>query len=157
MNILDIKKYPDSILKKKSLEVGEIDDNTKTLIGDMIETMEKAKGLGLAAPQVGVLKRIIIVRTEKEPLPFINPKILKMSREKEKKEEGCLSLPGLRLEIKRSKWVEVEAINENKEKVQISADGLVARIFQHEIDHLNGVLFVDRLSFFQRLKFKLGL
>ena len=126
--------------------------------------MKENEGIGLAAPQVGQLKRIIVVhpieeRTIEEkskikPQVFINPKIIKKSREAIIDEEGCLSFPGLFLKIKRAKGVEIETQNEKEEKIRIEAEGLLARIFQHEIDHLDGILFIDRLSFWQKLKLR---
>ena len=157
MAILKIKKYPDPILRKKCQEVKEVTEEIKNLGWDMVETMEKNEGIGLAAPQVSELKRIIVVRTEKGPQVFINPKIIKKSRETIIDEEGCLSFPGLYLKIKRAKWVEIEALNEKGEKIHLETKGLPARIFQHEIDHLDGILFIDRLSFWQKLKFKFKL
>jgi len=155
MAILKIKKYPDPILRKKCQEVKEVTEEIKNLGWDMVETMEKNEGIGLAAPQVSELKRIIVVRTEKGPQVFINPKIIKKSRETIIDEEGCLSFPGLWLRIKRAKRVEIEALNENGEKISLKAEGLPARVLQHEIDHLDGILFIDRLSFWQKLKIKI--
>ena len=130
----------------------------------MVETMEENEGIGLAAPQVGELKRVIVVhairdrssetRAEKSPEFFINPKIVKKTKTTETDEEGCLSFPGLFLKIKRAKAVEIEALNGKGEKVQIKAEGLPARIFQHEIDHLDGILYIDRISFWQRWKIR---
>ena len=121
----------------------------------MVETMKSAEGLGLAAPQVGELKRIIAVQTPKGPQAFLNPEIIKKSKEKETLEEGCLCLPGVFLNVKRSKDVRVKLTDLEGNDLLISATGLMARIFQHETDHLNGVLFIDRLGFFQKIKFKL--
>jgi peptide deformylase len=151
-----IIKYPDPILRKKCEEVKEVTEEIKNLGWDMIETMTENQGIGLAAPQVGELKRIIVVQTEKGSEIFINPQIMKKSRETEIDEEGCLSFPGLFLKIKRAKEVEIEALNENGEKICLKTNGLPARIFQHEIDHLDGILFIDRLSFWQKLKLKIG-
>jgi len=152
--IKEIKKYPDPILRKKCEEVKEVNEEIKKLVDDMIETMEKNDGVGLAAPQVGVSKRVIVVETEKGPEGFINPKILKKTKETEIDWEGCLSVPGIFLKIKRWKGIEVEALNQRGEKVRVKAVGLVARIFQDEIDHLNGILIINRIGFWQRLKIK---
>ncbi len=157
MATLDIKKYPESILRKKCQEIKEITPEIKELILNMAETMLKNQGIGLAAPQVGVLKKLIVVRIEKGPLAFINPKIIKKSKETEIGEEGCLSFPGIWLKIKRAKGVEIESLNEMGEKICFKTEGLPARIFQHEIDHLDGILFIDRLNLWQNLKFKLKL
>jgi len=164
MNIFEIKKYRNPILRKKSEELKEITPEIKELVLAMTEIMEKNQGVGLAAPQVGELKRVIVVhpikersleeKSEKRPQIFINPEIIKKTKGTEIDEEGCLSFPELFLKIKRAKEVEIEALNLNGEKIQIKAEGLPARIFQHEIDHLDGVLFIDRLSFWQRWKFR---
>jgi len=162
--IREIIKYPNQILRKKCKEVKETTEEIKNLGRDMVETMIEGQGIGLAAPQVGELKRIIVVhpikertadeKTSKKPQVFINPRITKKSKETEIGEEGCLSFPGLFLKIKRRKAVEIEALNENGEKIQVRAEGLPARIFQHEIDHLDGILFIDKLGFWQKLKTK---
>ena len=152
MAILEIKKYPDPILRKKCQEVKEINEDVRKLISDMIETMQKNNGIGLAAPQVGVLKRIIVAETANGPKGFINPRILKKSKETEIIEEGCLSFPGLFLKIKRAKEIEIEAFDEEGKKIK--AEGLLARVLQHEIDHLNGILFIDKINIFQRWKVK---
>lgn len=151
---LEIKKYPNAILKKKAEIVEEVTPGIKELIFNMIETLRQAQGVGLAAPQVGISKRVIIVQTETGPQAYINPKILEKSRKTDTKEEGCLCFPGLFLKIKRAKEAEIEALNESGEKVKIQAEGILARIFQHEIDHLNGILILDKVSFWQRLKLK---
>jgi len=148
--------YPNKILRKKSEEVGEeIDEEIRNLAREMVEIMVKEDGIGLAAPQVGILKRIIVVMMEKGPETFVNPRIIVKSKETEIMEEGCLCLPGVFLKIKRAKMIEVEALNLQGEKVRMKTEGLVARIFQHEADHLDGILFVDRASFWQKIKLKL--
>lgn len=151
----EIIKYPNPILRKKSEEIKEITPEIKELALGMGKIMKKEKGIGLAAPQVGESKRIIVVQTEKGLDFFVNPKIIEKSKEKEVREEGCLSFPGLFLKIKRQKSVDIEAFNLNGEKIQIKAEGLPARTLQHEIDHLDGILFIDRLNFWQRLTPKL--
>lgn len=157
--ILEIKKYPDKILKKKALPVEKIDREILDLIQNMKETMTeekegKVKGVGLAGNQIGILKRVIVVLTKQGPKGFINPKILKFSKEKEIGKEGCLSLPGLWLEIKRPRTAEISAIDETGKEIKISAEGFLARVFQHEIDHLDGILFFERLPILQRWKVK---
>jgi len=149
----DIVKYPSSVLRKKCEEVKDITPEIKELGWDMVETMQEKEGVGLAAPQVGETKKVIVVQAEK-PLVFFNPKITKKTKKTETAEEGCLSFPGLWLNVKRARGVEVEAINQNGEKIKIAMEGFPARIFQHEIDHLNGILFIDRIGFWQRLKIK---
>jgi peptide deformylase len=148
---LEIKKYPDPILKSKAEDIKEITREVQDLARQMVVTMVDNDGIGLAGPQVGAQKRIIVVMTEKGPEVFVNPKIVARGSGTELMEEGCLSVPGLFLKIKRSKSVEVEALSLNGEKIRIKAEGLLARIFQHEIDHLNGILFTDRVSFYQKL------
>jgi len=152
--MLEIKKYPDSIMGKKCQEVEKIDDEILKLIEEMKKKMIESEGVGLAANQVGIGKKIIIVQTEKDPEAFINPKILKKSRETEISEEGCLSLPGVRLDIKRAKEVLIEALDIDGKFLQIEAKNLPARIFQHEIDHIEGRLIIDRISFFEKLKIR---
>jgi len=150
--VLEIKKYPDPILKKKSEEVKEITPEIRKLIEEMVLAMGKDKGMGLAASQVGILKRIVVFETGQGVTALINPKILKFGKEKFFDVEGCLSFPDIWLRIKRPKIIEVEATDLRGEKVKISAEFMVARILQHEIDHLDGVLFTDRIGFFQKCK-----
>lgn len=140
MAVLDIKIYPDPILSQKAEDVKEITADVRKLAQDMIETIIAKEGVGLAAPQVDVSKRIIVVQTEKGPAIFINPEIKKASKEHELIQEGCLSLPGIWLDVERAKRVEIEAMNLSGKKIKIKAKDFMARIFQHEIDHLNGIL-----------------
>jgi peptide deformylase len=150
--VFEIIKYPNPILRKKCEKVESLTPEVKKIIEDMIETMRKNCGVGLAAPQVGILKRIIVVETSEGPRGFVNPKIVKESKEKEAMEEGCLSFPGLFLKVKRTKEVEIETLDENGKRMKVQ--GLSARVLQHEIDHLDGILFIDKISFWQRLKLK---
>ncbi|RLC40170.1 MAG: peptide deformylase [Candidatus Nealsonbacteria bacterium] len=152
--ILEIKKYPDPILRKKAREVKEIGEEERELIKNMIETMYAQRGVGLAAPQVGVLKRIVVVDIGEGPRVFINPKIVKKGEGKEISEEGCLSVPGVFLKIKRWRKIKVEALDENGKKFKVLATGLLSHCLQQEIDHLNGILILDRMSFWQKLKRK---
>ena len=152
--ILELRKSFDPVLKKKSKEVKNINEEEKKFSQDLIETMVKKDGIGIASPQIGVLKKIIVVQTQSGPQVFVNPKIIKKSKETETEEEGCLNFPGIFLDIKRSKRVEVEAENLKQEKIYIKATGLTAKIFQHEIDHLEGFVIVDRVSFLEKLKVK---
>ena len=148
MAIRNIRQEGDEILKKKSREVEVIDEKTKELINDMIETMHKYDGVGLAAVQVGILKRIIVIDIYDEKTPIvklINPVILKQKGEREV-EEGCLSFPNKFAKVKRPVEVEVEGLNENGEKVKIKAVELLAQALCHEIDHLNVITFVDRME-----------
>lgn len=145
MAIRNIRQEGDEILKKKSREVEVIDEKTKELLEDMVETMHKYDGVGLAAVQVGILKRIIVIDIYDEKTPIIkliNPKIIKTKGEREV-EEGCLSFPNKFAKVKRPVEVVVEGLNENGEKVKIKAVELLAQALCHEIDHLNGITFVD--------------
>jgi peptide deformylase len=153
--ILEIKKYPDSVLRKKAEGVEKITEDVIKLSQDMIETMVNGDGIGLAANQVGELKRVIIINAGEGPEVFINPVIVWKSKEKELTEEGCLSFFKVYLKIKRPKEVEVEFLNIKGEISKIKARGLLACAFQHEIDHLDGILFIDRAGSLQKLKFKL--
>ena len=150
MAILEIKEYGESILREKSLLVKEITTEILNLIRDMAETMYTDSGVGLAAPQVGISKRIIIIDEEKEGLMvLVNPEIIKSEGEIID-EEGCLSSPGIYSDVKRSSKVTVKALNENGDKIEITKEGLIARALQHEIDHLNGVLFIDKIGRMKR-------
>lgn len=154
MSVLEVKKYGDPVLRKKAEKVERINWEIKNLIIDMLETMEEEGGIGLAAPQVGILKRIIVVRDDVMPYVFINPRITKKSRRKISGEEACLSIPQVEGRVKRAKKIEIEAIDDNGEEVVIKADDLFARVLQHEIDHLDGILFTDLLGFWQKRKVK---
>jgi len=158
MAILEIKKFNDPVLRKRCESVKKIDRDIKKFVVDIAQTMKKNKGNGLAAPQVGVLKRIIVVQADLENqhiLGLINPIILETSRKKKKNIEGCLSFPGIFLKIKRATKIEVEGLDIRGKKIKLEAKGLLARVFQHEIDHLDGILFFKRLNFLQKIKFKL--
>lgn len=139
-------------LRKKSKKIGEIDESVKKLASDMIETMNANQGIGLAAPQVQHLQRIIIVKDNNKDLVFINPKIIWKSKEKEPLDEGCLSVPGEIITIWRPKEIKIEALNLSGEKVKATFKNLSAKIFQHELDHLNGVLITDHVSLKERIK-----
>ncbi|QYK51929.1 MAG: peptide deformylase [Anaerolineales bacterium] len=151
----EIVNYPNEILEQKAQRVERIDADIQTLIDDMIETMRNAPGVGLAAPQVNVPLRVVVIEygepenedeepAEKQLFTLINPEISRMSREKEMGTEGCLSFPGILAEVERSLGVTVVAQDRNGDPLKIKAEGWLARIFQHEIDHLNGVLFTER-------------
>ncbi|MDO5014875.1 MAG: peptide deformylase [Clostridia bacterium] len=135
----------DSILKKKSRKIEKIDDRTKTLIDDMKETMYKNDGVGLAAVQVGVLKQLFIVDIGEGIFIFINPEIEKVSGEC-LDNEGCLSFPGKTYQVRRPEKIKVKALNENGEEFELEAEGLFARAICHENDHLNGIVFLDRVK-----------
>jgi len=145
MALRNIREYGDDILRKKCREVDEIDNRLLTLIEDMKETMYEADGVGLAAPQVGILKRLFIVDIGEGPLVFINPEIIETSGT-QTDEEGCLSLPGETKEVVRPNYVRARALNEKGEEFEIEAEELLARAILHEYDHLNGTLFIDRVK-----------
>jgi len=150
MTILEIKEYGEPVLREKALPVKEITPEILNLIKDMAETMYVDSGVGFAAPQVGVSKRIIIIDGEEEGLiVLINPMIVKSEGEVVE-EEGCLSVPGIYSQVKRSSKVTVKALNENGDLIELTKEGLTARALQHEIDHLDGVLFVDRIGRMER-------
>jgi len=153
MAIRPILLADDPILRKKSKKVRDFGKALQTLIDDMVETMETANGIGLAAPQIGVLEQVIVVRLpqdEEDPqsgklFALCNPQIVRAEGEEED-EEGCLCLPGYVGDVKRATSVTVKAQDRRGRKVRIKAEGLLARAFQHEIDHLNGILYIDRVE-----------
>lgn len=146
MAIREIRENGDEILRKKSKEVSEVNDKIRELLDDMLETMHKYNGVGLAAPQVGLLKRVIVIDLYdgNKPLKLVNPVIIK-TKGKQEVEEGCLSFPNQYAKMIRPEEVVVEALNENGKKVKIKAKGLLAQALCHEIDHLEGILFVDNM------------
>lgn len=143
MAIRNIRLEGEEVLRKVSREVDVIDEKILTLLKDMAETMYKADGVGLAAPQVGILKRVVVIDVGDGLLELINPKIVEQEGEKIEV-EGCLSIPNLVGEVKRPARVVVEALDPRGEKVVINADGLLAIALCHEIDHLDGILFKDK-------------
>ena len=144
--ILPIITYPDKELRQKCKEVKKINDKIRRLIANMERTMLEKDGIGLAAPQVGCDIRVIIVNTKDGPMHFINPAITKKSWGKETAEEGCLSIPNFFGPVKRSKSVNVIYLDKENKKKHLKAEGLFARVIQQEVDHLNGVLFIDYLK-----------
>lgn len=158
MALRRILHYPDPLLRQVSQPVAEIDDEIRELARDMAETMYAAPGVGLAAPQVGVLKRLIVLdcaRQDEAPqlMTAVNPEILEGAGEINE-EEGCLSVPSYYARVVRRPEVRVRFLNLDGAVVEMSAEGLLAVAFQHEIDHLNGVLFVDHLSSLKKSLFK---
>ena len=151
---LKIVKVPDKLLKQKSVEIKTVDNKIKNLIDDMIETMYADNGIGLSAVQIGQLLKLVVVdikdKEDKNPLVFINPKIIKSSKEKKLMEEGCLSVPGQRAEVLRNLSVEIEYNDIDMSKKTLKADGLLAHCLQHEIDHTNGIVYLDYLSKLKR-------
>lgn len=155
MTVLPIIWAPDPILKTKCKSVETVDDTVRRLANDMLETMYKAPGIGLAAPQIGLDRRVIVIDVSREdepdqPLQMINPEIVWSSDAGKVYEEGCLSLPELFADVERPAEVKVSYIDLDGRKREIEADGLLAVCLQHEIDHLDGVLFVDHLSALKR-------
>lgn len=153
MPLLPITLYGDKILRKKTEKVSDVDMDIIKLIKDMFETLRNASGIGLAANQVGADKQIFIVDLsamedyeESKPMVFINPIIEKFSEEKIVMEEGCLSIPDVRSEVERPKNVVIKYLDTNMREQELEADKLFARVIQHEFDHLQGVLFIDRIT-----------
>ena len=148
MAILTILEFPDERLRQKAKPVEKVDDDIRKLIDDMFETMYAAPGIGLAATQVNVQRRLLVLDISEEknqPLALINPELL--TREgQEESDEGCLSVPGVFEKVKRAEKIRVRALNRDGESFEMDADGLLAVCIQHEIDHLEGKLFVDYLS-----------
>ncbi|MFA5367928.1 MAG: peptide deformylase [Dehalococcoidia bacterium] len=146
MAVLPIVTHPDPVLHRKAKRVSRVDESLNRLIDDMIETMYDASGCGLAAPQVGVsLKIAVIGMPDEEVIVLVNPEVVKKSGERTVI-EGCLSVPGYRGEIKRAEQVTVKAFDRNGKAFRIKADELMAEALEHEIDHLNGVLYIDLLE-----------
>ena len=145
MAVREIRVQGDEVLGKVCKEVKEMTPRTKVLIEDMIETMYEAMGVGLAAPQVGVLKRIVVIDVGEGPIVLINPEIIETSGE-QTGGEGCLSVPGKAGQVTRPNYVKVKALNENMEEVIYEGEELLARAFCHEIDHLDGHLYVEKVE-----------
>lgn len=158
MALRTIVTLPDPVLRRKARPITKFDDNMQTLIDDMVESMRAAPGVGLAAPQVGISERLIVVEyAEEEEVEegeepkvvkpklyvIINPEIVKFSEEKELGVEGCLSIPGLVGEVERFTAIHLKGLNRREQPMKFKAEGWLARIFQHEVDHLNGVVFPD--------------
>ena len=143
MAIRTIRKDGDEVLRKVSRTVEVIDDRILTLLDDMRETMKKAEGVGLAAPQVGILRRVVVIDVGEGLIELINPVIVYESGE-QLGEEGCLSVPGIRGQVKRPAKVIVRAMNRKGETIEMTGTELLAIAFCHEIDHLNGILFIDK-------------
>lgn len=149
MKILDIRVLGDPILRKATTPVEEVTDDIRSLISDMFDTMYAAEGIGLAAPQVGRTERITVMDVEGKKFALINPQIIEREGT-QRGEEGCLSIPDIFGEVTRSSRVIVRALNENGEQIEAEGTELLARCMQHEIDHLDGKLFIDYLSMLKR-------
>ena len=158
MTLRKIVTLPEPVLRRKAHAVTKFDKNLQTLIDDMVETMRDAPGVGLAAPQIGLSERLIVIEYYEKPedeekeealkkvWAVLNPEIIKASDEMVMGVEGCLSIPGLVGEVERHASIQVKGLNRHGKPMKIKAEGWLARIFQHEIDHLNGVLFTDRAT-----------
>ncbi|MDF2503213.1 MULTISPECIES: peptide deformylase [Clostridium] len=144
MALRNIRTLGDNILRKKSRNIDKIDNRILTLIEDMKETMYEARGVGLAAPQVGILKKLVVIDVGEGPIVLINPEIIE-SRGSVLDEEGCLSIPQREGKVARPEYVKAKALNEKGEEIEIEGEGLLARAICHELDHLSGVLFIDKL------------
>ena len=147
MAILKVTTMDNTVLHQKAKRVRNIDNSIQKLIDDMIDTMRYTEGVGLAAPQVGIPLQVVVIELpeEEEIITLINPEVVKRSGEREVT-EGCLSLPGYRGEIKRSKSVTVKGRDRHGKQIRIKADGLLAHALEHEIDHINGIVYVDHLD-----------
>ena len=162
MTVLKLYTYPDPVLKKKAEKVQKVDDEIRHLLDDMLETMYADAGVGLAAPQIGVSKRIVVIDVDQEgdeesgevikgnPLFLVNPSIIWHSDEIVCGEEGCLSVPKQRAEVERYAQVKVHYTDYNGKEQEILGDGLLAVCLQHELDHLDGILYIDRISRLKR-------
>ena len=146
MAVLPIRVFGDPVLRERARGVDKITAVHRRLVNDMFETMRAAPGVGLAAPQVGILERIFVWEVDDVAGAVINPRITRRSTETAIEDEGCLSLPGLVYGVERPFEVRLEGLDEHGRPVSLDADELTARVFQHELDHLDGVLFVDRLA-----------
>ena len=156
MAILDVLHFPDPRLRNKARPVERVGTEIHRLVNDMFETMYDAPGIGLAAPQVNVSKEIVVIDVSEErdnPLCFINPQILER-RGSEEMEEGCLSVPGIYEPVQRAEWIRVRALDRDGKAFELETAGILAVCIQHEIDHLNGKLFVDYLSSLKRQRIR---
>lgn len=144
MALRNIRKNGDEILRKKSRKVDEINERVLSLLDDMLETMYNAEGVGLAAPQIGILKKLVVIDIGEGPIKLINPEIKKVSGNCIDY-EGCLSIPGEQGKVERPEVVTVIAKNENGEDIEITGEGFFARALCHELDHLDGILYIDKV------------
>ncbi len=157
--MLEIKVYPDGILRKKAKDVEKIDDRIVKLLDEMAETMYQFNGIGLAAEQVGILEKLIVIDLRREGknelIELINPVIVASEGTYEEHEEGCLSVPGYYDTVKdRKKWIKVRYLDRNENEKILETDDFLSVVIQHEIDHLNGKLFIDRLSPTRKMVFR---
>ncbi|MCX6740937.1 MAG: peptide deformylase [Candidatus Parcubacteria bacterium] len=149
--VLDIRHYGDLVLRGQARPIKEVNDEVRQLAADMIVTMVDGNGVGLAANQVGQLKRLIVLDIGQGPMVFVNPKILDKSKKRETLEEGCLSLPGLSVKVRRLCKINLEYFQlSDGKRIKLLAEGILARVILHETDHLDGILLIDKLAFWQR-------
>ena len=146
MAVLEIRTFGDPVLRQRAREIEAVTDLHRRLVSDMLDTMREAPGVGLAGTQVGVLERVFVWEVEDRHGAVVNPRIVSRSSETLEDEEGCLSLPGLVYPVVRAAAVTVEGLDADGAPVRIEAEELLARVVQHEIDHLDGVLFIDRID-----------
>ncbi len=152
MAVLPIIEFPDPVLRQRARKVRKIGDSIRVLADDLVDTMRYAGGVGLAANQIGVLKRVIVVQLpeDEEAQVYINPEIVQREGER-RVEEGCLSIPGFKATITRSIWVKFRGLDMESKLIRLKAEGLLAQALEHEIDHLNGILYVDHLASHEEL------
>jgi len=155
MEPLAIKKYPDKILRRNSIYVEKITEEEKELLEQMYFTMKHFCGIGLAAPQIGISKKLIVAEVEEKVTKLVNPEIIKANGN-ECMAEGCLSVPDIGVDIKRPDRIIVKGLNEKGRNVELKATGLLARVLQHEIDHLKGKLIIDYMNPLEKIKFRLS-
>jgi peptide deformylase len=153
MSQLSILTYPDSVLRHKSVQVENVDAQVIELVQDMSRLMVSAQGIGLAAPQVGISRRVITANIGEGLIALVNPVILERQG-RASMGEGCLSCPGISVEVARSERIQVRGLDLQGKEVTIEAEGLLARVLQHEIDHLNGILIVDKLPWLEKMMAK---
>lgn len=149
---LRIRIYGDEVLRKKCRFIKSFDERLRRLVADMFETMYESNGIGLAAPQIGILRKVIVVDTMEpgEKMALVNPKIDYWSEERHAMKEGCLSIPGVEGEVVRPTRIHIKANDVDGNEIEFEAEGLLARVIQHEVDHLNGILFIDHLTTSER-------
>ena len=147
MAILPIYKYPHTILRQRAKKIHNIDKSIQKLVDDMMDTLQNSGGVGLAANQIGVLKRLIVIQLpeDEEPTAYINPEIIHREGKREV-QEGCLSIPGYYGTITRSMWIKAKGMDRKSRIMKITAEGLLSQIIEHEIDHINGILYIDHLN-----------
>lgn len=151
---LEIKKYPDAILREKCTEVKSITEKRRKFFDEMLFTMKHFSGIGLAAPQVGISERLIVAEVQKQVIKMANPEVIHASG-LESMQEGCLSVPDIMVNVKRPEKIAVQGLDENGDPITIEAEGLLARVLQHEIDHLSGRTIVDSMNSLEKIKFKI--